>query len=101
MQYQVPQFIDIEDKIVGPLTIKQFLFLAGGGVMIFLLIFLLKLALAILFGIPILIVSVALAFGKVRGVPMARYLSSVVSFAFKPQKYLWRKAIQKKLKNKD
>ena len=31
MQYQLPQFIDIEDKIVGPLTFKQFIYIAGGA----------------------------------------------------------------------
>jgi len=30
MQFQVPQFLDVEDKIIGPFTIKQFLYLAGG-----------------------------------------------------------------------
>lgn len=31
MQFQVPQFIEVEDKIFGPLTFKQFLYLAGGA----------------------------------------------------------------------
>ena len=30
MQFQVPQFLDVEDKIIGPFTIKQFLYIAGG-----------------------------------------------------------------------
>jgi len=30
MQFQVPQFIEIEDKIIGPLTFKPFLFVLGG-----------------------------------------------------------------------
>jgi hypothetical protein len=29
MQFRVPQFIDIEDKLFGPLTFKQFIYLAG------------------------------------------------------------------------
>src|SRR3989344_2665997 len=29
MEYQVPQFIEVEDKIIGPLTLKQFIYLAG------------------------------------------------------------------------
>ena len=37
MQFQVPQFIEIEDKIFGPLTFKQFIYLAGGGGLCFLL----------------------------------------------------------------
>ena len=31
MMFSVPQFIDVEDKIIGPLTLKQFIYLAGGA----------------------------------------------------------------------
>ena len=31
MQFQVPQFIEVEDKIFGPLTFKQFVYVAGGA----------------------------------------------------------------------
>ncbi len=31
MQFQMPQFLDIEDKVIGPFTFKQFLYLVGGG----------------------------------------------------------------------
>ena len=30
MEYQVPQFIEVEDKIFGPFTLKQFIYVAGG-----------------------------------------------------------------------
>ena len=30
MQYQVPQFIEVEDKIFGPLTFKQLVYVVGG-----------------------------------------------------------------------
>jgi len=91
MQYQVPQFIDIEDKIVGPLTLKQFLYLAGGGGIVLFFFFALKIAFAIILGIPIAAISFLLAFGTIKGVPLPRYLVSMLGFAFKPQKYLWRK----------
>ncbi|MEK7628511.1 MAG: PrgI family protein [Patescibacteria group bacterium] len=29
MQFQIPQFIEVEDKIFGPLTFKQFIYIAG------------------------------------------------------------------------
>jgi len=40
MQYQVPQFIEVEDRIIGPLTLKQFLYLAFAGAILFVLWFL-------------------------------------------------------------
>ena len=35
MQFPVPQFTDVEDRIIGPLTIKQFGIVFGAGVVIF------------------------------------------------------------------
>jgi len=37
MQFQVPQFIEVEDKIFGPLTFKQFVYMAGGAGLAYLL----------------------------------------------------------------
>lgn len=31
MQFHIPQYIDIEDKLFGPLTLKQAIYVAGGG----------------------------------------------------------------------
>ena len=42
MQFQVPQFIETEDKIVGPLTLRQFLYIGAAGLLSFLLFFVLK-----------------------------------------------------------
>jgi len=89
MQYQVPQFIDIEDKIIGPLTLKQFGWLAGGGVLVMAAFFLLKLGFAILVSTPVVFMSVAFTFVKVQGMPLSRYLGSMAGFAFKPQEYRW------------
>ncbi len=36
MQFPVPQFTEVEDKIIGPLTLKQFGIIFGVGVIIFL-----------------------------------------------------------------
>ena len=51
MQFQVPQFIEVEDKIFGPLTLKEFLYLGGGiGMAVVLFIF-----------VPFKIISIPLA----------------------------------------
>lgn len=34
MQFIVPQFIDVEDKIIGPITTRQFVILLAGGIFI-------------------------------------------------------------------
>ena len=63
MQFQVPQFIEVEDKIVGPLTFKQFIYLAGGGGVIAILYAFLPLFFVILLGIPV--AAFALAVGEI------------------------------------
>ena len=34
-QYKIPQNIDVEDKILGPFTLKQFLYIMVGGILIY------------------------------------------------------------------
>ena len=54
MQFKVPQFLDIEDKIFGPFTFKEFVYLAGGAGLCFVLYRLLGLVWG---AIPILVVA--------------------------------------------
>ena len=101
MQFQVPQFIEVEDKIFGQLTLKQFIYLAGGAGLSFLIY---KIAGSlILSAIPILIIisfSVALAWGRLyRRFPFI----DVVEWAFKyftsSKLYIWKKVDKKLSKN--
>lgn len=95
MQASVPQFIDVEDRIIGPLTLKQFLYLAGGGGIIFALWFFVKLSVLIMLAIPIGTLSLALAFYQINGRPFIFFLTGLFSFAFKPQLYLWQRMPEK------
>jgi hypothetical protein len=90
-QYQVPQFIDVEDKIVGPLTLKQFFIVAGGAGITFFLFLVLRVAYAMVLGIPIVVISGALAFVKIDGMPLWKYLFAFIRFARRPQEYFWKK----------
>ena len=90
-QYQVPQFITIEDKVIGPLTLKQFAFLGAGAAIIFglnyLLIPLLFYPLAGLVGG----LSAALAFMKINEQPFHIVLKRAFLFFIRPRLYLWKK----------
>lgn len=97
MQHQVPQFIEVEDKIFGPLTVKQFFYIAAGGASIFILYVFLQLWLVILLGVPIGGFFVALAFLKVSGVPFIKVLNNAIGFAGANKLYLWKK-IPKEIK---
>ncbi len=89
-QYQVPQFIEIEDKIFGPFTLKQFLYLAGGGGLCLMLFTLLPLWLAIPLMIPVAGFAAALAFYQVNGRPFVVAVEHAVSYFFGSKLYLWQ-----------
>ncbi|MDB5259666.1 MAG: seg [Candidatus Taylorbacteria bacterium] len=92
MRYQVPQFIEVEDKIFGPLTIKQFIYLAGGGGLSFIAYTLLPLPIAILLIILIMGFSCALAFFKVnRRFPFVYMVEAATKYLFGSKLYIWRK----------
>ena len=91
MKYQVPQFIEVEDKIFGPLTLKQFIYLAGGGGAVIVLYLILPLFLAIIPMALVLGLSLALAFYKVNNKPFINVLEAAVKFIFGPRLYIWQK----------
>lgn len=94
MHAQVPQFIDIEDKIVGPFTLKQFGYFAGGAVIIGIFYMLFKLYIVIIFGIPIIGLSAALSFYKINGRPFLYYLMGFISFGITQHIYIWKKPLE-------
>jgi hypothetical protein len=91
MQFNVPQFIEVEDKIVGPLTLKQFLYLGAGAGLLIILRFFLNLTAFIIVAIPIGLFCGLLAFYKVNGRPFIYFLGSLIGYLRRPRLYLWRK----------
>jgi hypothetical protein len=89
MQFQVPQFLDVEDKIFGPLTLKQFLYLAGAAAASFILFFALEEWLWITFTVFLGVIGASLAFVKYNGRPLIYMLSHAIKFAWQPKIYLW------------
>lgn len=91
MRFQVPQFIEVEDKIFGPMTFKQFLYVAGGaGMCVILFIFLPKF-LAILLSTPIALFALALAFYKVNEKPFINTIEAFFNYAMTSKLYIWKK----------
>jgi len=95
MQFQVPQFIDIEDKVIGPLTIKQFLYLLCAGVIIFILYKIFNLFTTIILAIPIISIAIAVSFVKVGGQPFMVIIKNFLGFIKKPDFYVWKKPVGK------
>lgn len=91
MRFEVPQFIEVEDKIFGPFTWRQFIYLAGGigaGVILYVLLpFLLFLVIA---G-PIMALAAGLAFFPVNNRPLSIFVESAFKYISSSRLYLWRK----------
>ncbi|MDP3901642.1 MAG: PrgI family protein [bacterium] len=90
-QYQVPQFIETQDKIVGPLTIKQFLYLAAGTAIIFITFFIFKFLIWAVIAVIVGIISLAIALIKYNGRPLPTVLFSAFKYIWKPRTYTWQR----------
>lgn len=98
MRFRVPQFIDVEDKLFGPLTFKQFVYLAGGGGSVYFLWKALPTYISIFIILPVLALSLSLAFYKVNNRPFIFYLQAIFVYIFSSRIYVWN---QRKLKQKE
>lgn len=91
MQFRVPQFIDMEDKVVGPFTLKQFAYLLGAGGLSFLIWTFIPIKIVAI--ILILIVGglfISLAFVKINNRPFGDLLESAFSFYTGSKVYTWK-----------
>lgn len=100
MLSDVPQFVDIEDRIVGPLTAKQLGWLALGGVIILVLWSTLSLPVFIFFTIFVAILFGGLAFYRPYNQSLISFLMSSVIFIFKSKMYIWKRLPDKELARK-
>jgi hypothetical protein len=91
MQYNVPQFIEIEDHIVGPLTAKQLGWLAIGGVLLLVVWRVFDTSTFIFIAIFVGGLFGALAFYRPNGQSFIKFILSSVYFAFRPKMYAWKK----------
>lgn len=99
MRFQVPQFIEVEDKLIGPFTFKQFIYLAGGvGVSVALFSVLPKF-LAFILSIPIAGIALALTFLKFNNRPFIFMLESLLTYYIGEKLYIWKKEQRKVSKN--
>ena len=91
MRFQVPQFIDVEDKVFGPFTFRQFIYIAGGIGLSFVLLRLLPRFFAIITIIPVEVFSLSLAFFRVNNKPFIQMVESFFRYIVGARLYLWRR----------
>jgi hypothetical protein len=90
MKFQVPQFIEVEDKIFGPLTLKQFIYLAGAGGVVFVLWRVFPIFIAIIIAAPIIALAGVLAFYKINKRPFVFVLESALRYILSNRLYVWK-----------
>lgn len=90
-QFQVPQFIDVEDRILGPITMRQFFIMLipfGTGILTY---FLLKFWIMVIITTLVLIGAAVFAFYKPYGMKFSRFFSAFLAFSLKPHMYIWKR----------
>ena len=90
-QFVVPQFIDNEDHIIGPITTRQFVILLGTGFLIFLSYKMSDFALFIILTIFFLGVGVVLAFVRINGRPFHFFMLNIIQTTRRPALRIWKK----------
>lgn len=93
MQSAVPQYIDVEDKIVGPFTWKHLGWLFAMGTTLLLFYSMFDFQLFLLAGVPTAFVFLAFAFYKPNGMPMTAFVFHGIFFLFRPKISVWERPI--------
>lgn len=104
-QFVVPQFIDVEDKIFGPVTTRQFIVLLVAGGFLFIAFKLFDLALFVVIAALVGGFALVLAFVKINGQTFHYFLLNIGQTLRKPGLRTWQKEYTKQeleyLRNKD
>lgn len=95
-QFVVPQFIDVEDKIFGPITTRQFLIILLAGVCIFLAFRYGDLSLFIFTLVVVGGLALMFAFIRVNGQHFHYFLLNIIQTIRKPSLRIWNKSYPKK-----
>jgi len=91
MQFQMPQFIDVEDKIFGPLTFKQFIYVAGGICLGYVAYRFLPIFLGVPVALAVAGLGALLSFYQYNQRPFIEILQAWVIFKISKKLYLWKR----------
>lgn len=91
LQYQVPQFVDVEDRIIGPLTAKQFLMFVICTLLVAAIYVSFPLPVTVVTSTPIIIFFLLLAFYHVNGRSFIWFLYAVLHFLLTGKMFVWER----------
>lgn len=93
MQFLVPQFIDVEPKIIGPISVRQFILIAVGGALMYGVYSIFALIVAVPLMLLIAGVSFSFAFLKINTQPLHIFMLSFIKTFRKPRLKTWKKLL--------
>ena len=91
MRFQVPQFVDIEDKIIGPFTLRQFLIYIAAVMVLIPVYTMSDLSLFLTIAIPIAGIAVAFAHVKIYSRSLFAVITSAITYATRGQMFIWHR----------
>ena len=92
LQFEVPQFIDIEDRIIGPFSLMQFAFVGVGALLDVLLFRIFKFSIPFfLLGLPITLLALAISFGSFNGRRVYNVIPVFIEYLTSPKVYIYSK----------
>jgi hypothetical protein len=101
MMFNVPQFVDVEDKIVGPLTWKQLLWMIGMGAALLTFFNIFEKIPFVIIAIPTVLLFAAFAFYRPNGFPLTTFVFYAILFLFSPKVSVWERPAMERPKIKE
>lgn len=92
MRFEVPQFIDVEDKIFGPLTFKQFVYIAGGAGLAYVAYRLIPSPFSYIVALGFIALGLLFAFYKINNQTFTDIAQAWITYQIKGKLYIWKRA---------
>jgi PrgI family protein len=92
--YKIPQNVELEDKILGPFTLKQFLYLLAGGLVTFVnfsTVYTVSQGAFFATTFFTWVIVAAFVFIKPYDQPFAKFITSFISFSTRPSRRAWKR----------
>ncbi len=88
-RFVVPQFINVENKVIGPITVRQFLIFVGAAIILAILYAILFFTYFVIFGVIVVGIAAVFAFAKVNGTQFHNFFLNIIQTSKKPGKRVW------------
>jgi len=89
-QFTVPQFIEVEDKIIGPITVRQFIIILAGALLAFINFQIFDLGKwFFILSVPEIFIFLIFAFYRVNGRPFHFFVLNVMQTMKRPRLRIW------------